>query len=251
MTRRLELVALPGLPMVEPGDDLAGLISDGLERAGTGLEAGDILVVAQKVVSKAEGRYAFPAETVPSQAAKRLAALTHKDPAHVEILLGETAEVVRHRPGVAVVEHRLGHVMANAGIDHSNIEAGRLLLLPQDPDASARALRAALAKRWGPAPGVIVSDSFGRAWRVGTCGVAIGVAGLPAIDDRRGEPDLFGQPLEVTIVGQADEIAAAASILQGQADEATPVVLVRGLDLPDDDSGVGPLLRDRATDLFR
>ena len=251
MTRRLELIALPGLPMVEPGDDLAGIISDGLERAGTGLEAGDILVVAQKIVSKAEGRYAFPAETTPSPDAKRLAALTHKDPTHVEILLEETAEIVRHRPGVVVVEHRLGHVMANAGIDHSNIEAGRLLLLPRDPDASARGLRAALAERWGIAPGVIVSDSFGRAWRVGTCGVAIGIAGLSAIDDRRGEPDLFGQPLEVTIVGQADEIAAAASILQGQADEATPVVLVRGLSLPEDDSGVGPLLRDRATDLFR
>ena len=138
MTRRLELIALPGLPMVEPGDDLAAIISDGLERAGTGLEPGDVLVVAQKIVSKAEGRYAFPAETTPSPAAKRLAALTHKDPAHVEILLEETAEVVRHRPGVVVVEHRLGHVMANAGIDHSNIEAGRLLLLPRDPDASAR-----------------------------------------------------------------------------------------------------------------
>ncbi|MCY4231182.1 MAG: coenzyme F420-0:L-glutamate ligase [Alphaproteobacteria bacterium] len=251
MTRRLELVALPGLPMVEPGDDLAGLISEGLERAGTGLKAGDILVVAQKVVSKAEGRYAFPAGTTPSSAAKRLAALTHKDPAHIEILLGETAEVVRHRPGVVVVEHRRGYVMANAGIDHSNIEAGRLLLLPCDPDASARALRTALADRWGVAPGIIVSDSFGRAWRVGTCGVAIGVAGLPAIDDRRGAADLFGQPLEVTIVGQADEIAAAASILQGQANEATPAVLVRGLDLPEDDRGVEPLLRDRATDLFR
>jgi len=251
VNRRLELTALPGLPLIEPGDDLAMLLSGALERAGTGLEPGDILVVAQKIVSKAEGRYAFPAETTPSPAAERLAALTRKDPAHVEIVLGETAEVVRHRPGVIIVEHRLGHVMANAGIDHSNIEPGRLLLLPQDPDASARALRAALAERWGVAPGVIVSDSFGRAWRVGTCGVAIGVAGLPAVADRRGEPDLFGQPLEVTIVGQADEIAAAASILQGQAGEASPAVLVRGLRLPEDDGGAAPLLRDRAADLFR
>ncbi len=251
MSRRLELIALPGLPLVEPGDDLAQLISEGLEREGLELLPGDVLVVAQKIVSKAEGRYALPAETEPSPAARRLAALTRKDAAHVEILLGETAEIVRHRPGVIVVEHRLGHVMANGGIDHSNVEAGRLLLLPLDPDASARRLRAALAARWGAAPGVIVSDSFGRAWRVGTCGVAIGVAGLPAIHDRRGDPDLFGQPLEVTIVGQADEIAAAASILQGQGDEGAPAVLVRGLALAEDEEGVRPLLRERETDLFR
>ena len=251
MTPRLELVGLPGLPLVGPGDDLAAIIAEGLERAGFSLAVGDILVVAQKIVSKAEGRYADPAAVEPSPAARRLAALTRKDPGHVEILLGETAGVVRHRPGVIVVEHRLGHVMANGGIDHSNVEAGRLLLLPEDPDASARTLRAELRKRLGVAPGVIISDSFGRAWRVGTCGVAIGVAGLPAIADRRGEPDLYGTPLEVTIVGQADEVAAAASILQGQADEGTPVVLVRGLSLPDGDEGVRPLLRDRATDLFR
>lgn len=162
---------------------------------------------------------------------------------------------MRHRPGVLIVEHRLGFVMANAGIDRSNIDpqAGEepVLLLPVDPDASAAALRKAIAARWGTAPGVIVSDSFGRAWRNGTVGVALGAAGLPAMMDLRGKPDLYGRPLRVTETGFADEVAAAASLLMGQANEGVPVVLVRGLAWSASNAPAAHLVRAAAEDLFR
>jgi len=258
---RVSMIALAGMPMVGPGDDLAGLILDGIARAGETLGDGDVVVVAQKIVSKAENRYVDLAGVVPSAEAERIGGEVGKDPRFVEVLLSESASVVRARPGgVMIMAHKLGFVMANAGIDHSNIvqEAGteeRLLLLPVDPDGSARALAAALKERTGATVGVVINDSFGRPFRVGTCGVAVGVAGIAAAVDKRGDTDLFGNVLRVTIVGQADEIAAAASLVMGQADEGVPAVLMRGLDLAmlpaDADPGVRPLLRNPEEDLFR
>ena len=253
--RALSLFALPGIPMVQPGDDLAALIADGLERAGEAAADGDVLVVAQKIVSKSEGRYANLATVDPGEEARELAALTDKDPRMVELILSESRRVVRHRPGVIIVEHRLGFVMANAGIDNSNVEpAGadeRVLLLPRDPDGSALRLREGLRARLEVDCAVIVNDSVGRAWRVGTVGLALGAAGLPSLLDLRGRDDLFGRPLEVTQVGLADELAAAASLLQGEADEGMPVVVVRGLAAAGPGSDGAALIRAEADDLFR
>jgi coenzyme F420-0:L-glutamate ligase/coenzyme F420-1:gamma-L-glutamate ligase len=216
---------------------------------------GDALVVAQKIVSKAEGRYVDVATVRPSERAIVLAAKVDKDPRFVEVVLSESKRVVRHRPGLLIVEHRLGFVMANAGIDHSNIapEDGsqRVLLLPVDPDGSAQALRQHLMGVFGVGIAVIVSDSFGRPWRKGTVGVALGVAGLPAFVDLRGHPDLFGRELLVTETGFADEIAAAAGLLMGQADEAMPMVLVRGLAWSAPDQPAAALVRPAEHDLFR
>ena len=253
--RALSLFALPGIPMVRPGDDLAGLIADGFARAGEAAAAGDVLVVAQKIVSKSEGRYANLASVEPGPQARDLAAQTDKDPRMVELILGESRRVVRHRPGVIIVEHRLGFVMANAGIDNSNVEPSgtdeRVLLLPVDPDGSARRLRAGLRERLGADCAVIVNDSVGRAWRIGTVGLALGAAGLPSLLDLRGRDDLFGRPLEVTQVGLADELAAAASLLQGEADEGMPVVVVRGLSPAGPGNDGAALIRGEADDLFR
>ena len=253
--RRLTLTALPGMPLVQPGDDLPVLILDALDRAGERLQAGDVLVLAQKIVSKSEDRYLDLREVVPSQRAIDLGAQVEKDPRFVEAILSESTEVVRHRPGVLVVAHRLGFVMANAGVDHSNVEQvgedERILLLPRDPDASAERLSGALAQRTGVAPAVIINDSHGRAWRNGTAGVAVGVFGIEPLSDLRGEPDLFGRPLQVTTVGVADEIAAAASLLMGQAGEGTPVVLVRGLEFTPGRTGASALVRPKEQDLFR
>jgi coenzyme F420-0:L-glutamate ligase/coenzyme F420-1:gamma-L-glutamate ligase len=257
MTRSgsVELTAVPGLPMVQPGDDLAELLGAALEANGLVPRAGDVLVVAQKIVSKAEGRIVDVATVRPSDEAVRLGAEIGKDPRLVEIVLSESRRVVRARPNLIIVEHKLGYVMANAGVDQSNVApqdgVHRALLLPLDPDASAEALRARLSDRFGVALAVIVSDSFGRAWRRGTVGVAIGAAGLPALIDLRGKPDLFGRTLEVSIIGYADEIAAAASLLQGQADEARPVVLVRGLRWSAPDAPASELIRPPQEDLFR
>ena len=249
--RALSLFALPGIPMVQPGDDLASMIADAFERAGEAVADGDVLVVAQKIVSKSEGRYATLATVEPGNEARELAALTDKDPRMVELILSESRRVVRHRPGVIIVEHRLGFVMANAGIDNSNVEpAGadeRVLLLPRDPDDSARRLR----ERLGVDCAVIVNDSVGRAWRVGTVGLALGAAGLPSLLDLRGCDDLFGRPLEVTQVALADELAAAASLLQGEADEGMPVVVVRGLAAAGPGNDGAALIRAEADDLFR
>jgi coenzyme F420-0:L-glutamate ligase/coenzyme F420-1:gamma-L-glutamate ligase len=249
----LELLALPGIPMVREGDDLAALIVAAL--GGNELRPGDVLVVAQKIVSKAEGRTVDLATVTPSADAEALAAEVGKDPRLVEVILSESVRVVRSRPNLIIVQHRLGFVMANAGVDHSNVAAGdsidRVLLLPRDPDSSAEALRAKLEQRYSVPIGVIISDSFGRAWRRGTCGIAIGAAGLPSLIDMRGQPDLFGRTLEVTIIGFADEIAAAASLLQGQAAEAQPVVLVRGLDWSAPAAPAAVMVRTPDEDLFR
>ena len=251
---RIELVALPGMPLVQPGDDLAGLILEGVERAGEALRAGDALVIAQKIISKAEDRFVDLRDVTPSARARDLATAAHKDARLVELILSESGEVLRHRPGVLIVVHRLGYVMANAGIDASNVEpAGegeRVLLLPVDPDATCASLRDALAVRTGMPVAVVINDSTGRAFRNGTMGMALGAAGLPALQDLRGRLDLFGRPLIATEVGLADELAAAASLVQGQADEGTPVVLVRGL-AAEAGTTAAALVRSAEEDLFR
>ena len=253
MSSRLELFALPGLPMVRAGDNLPALILAGVERAGHRLRDRDVVVVAQKIVSKAEGRTVDLADVVPSQQAIALAAKVGKDPHIVEVILSDSAKVVRSRPNLMIMQHRLGFVMANAGVDQSNVAAPdghhRALLLPLDPDGSAEAIRAALLPHADI--GVVISDSFGRPWRRGTTGVAIGAAGLPSIIDLRGQPDLFGRTLEVSIIGFADEIAAAASLLQGQAAEAQPVVVVRGLTWQAPNMPVAEIIRPPEEDLFQ
>jgi coenzyme F420-0:L-glutamate ligase/coenzyme F420-1:gamma-L-glutamate ligase len=248
------LIALAGIKLVEPGDDLGAIAGAAFSANGIVPEAGDVLVVAQKIVSKAEGRYVDVTTVEPSERAVALAAEVDKDPRFVEVVLSESKRVVRHRQGLLIVEHRLGFVMANAGIDHSNLpmQGGeRVLLLPEDPDGSALALRERLVGVFGTDIGVIISDSFGRPWRKGTVGVALGSAGLPALIDLRGQPDLFGRELLVTETGFADEIAAAAGLLMGQAGEAVPMVLVRGLGWLAPETPAAALIRLAEHDLFR
>jgi coenzyme F420-0:L-glutamate ligase/coenzyme F420-1:gamma-L-glutamate ligase len=226
---RLEAIALPGIPLVQPGDDLGKLIRDALARVGLALAEGDVLVVAQKIVSKAEGRLVRLETVQPSDEARRLAERAGKDPRLVEVILSESSEVLRVRDNLIIARHRLGLVMANAGVDHSNVagEDEVVLMLPQDPDASCARIGAALA---GDSPhiGVIINDSVGRAWRRGQIGTAIGCWGLAALQDLRGRPDLFGRRLQVSEAALADQLASVAALLQGQADEGQPVVLVRG-----------------------
>lgn len=255
MSAALQLLALPDLPLVSVGDDLAELVVAGLADAGLALEDHDVLVVAQKIVSKSEGRAVDLATVVPSARAQELAQLVRKDPRLVELILSESRRVVRAAPDVLIVEHRLGFVMANAGIDQSNVAApdgpAFALLLPRDPDASATHLREELRRRLGREVGIVVNDSFGRPWRLGTVGVAIGCAGLPAVLDLRGDPDLFGRALQTSVLGYADEVAAAASLLMGQSHEARPVVLVRGLGPRTPHQSARSLLRPLEQDLFR
>jgi coenzyme F420-0:L-glutamate ligase / coenzyme F420-1:gamma-L-glutamate ligase len=251
----LEVIGLSGLPLIEAGDDLAELIASALERNRIAPRARDVLVVAQKVVSKAEGRTIDLAAVEPSAKARALAAEVGKDPRLVEVILSESARVVRARRNVLIVEHRLGFIMANAGVDQSNVApadgAQRVLLLPENPDRSAETLRRGLKAATGIDIAVVINDSFGRPWRQGTAGVAIGVAGLPALVDLRGRPDLFGRKLEVSVIGFADEAAAAASLAMGQADEALPAVLIRGLNWSAPDSTAASIVRSADEDLFR
>jgi coenzyme F420-0:L-glutamate ligase/coenzyme F420-1:gamma-L-glutamate ligase len=251
----ITLAPVPDIPMVRPGDDLAALMIAACEQNALAPGDGDIVVLAQKIVSKAEGRYIDLGTVRPSPRAAALAAEVDKDPRLVEVILGESRRVVRQRPGVLIVEHRLGFIMANAGVDRSNIDANiaaePVLLLPKDPDASAAGLQKRLATHFRKRLAVIISDSWGRAWRRGTVGVALGVAGLPALVDMRGRPDLFGHELRVTETGFADEIASAASLLMGQADEGRPMVLVRGLSWSGPPSPGASLIRPAEEDLFR
>ena len=255
MTAGLELIPLEGFPLVQPGDDLAQLIITSLGDNGLLLEEGDVLVIAQKIVSKAEGRYVRLADVTAGSEALALAAQADKDPRQVELILRESTAVIRVRPGVIIVEHRNGYVHANAGIDKSNIandpDDPQVLLLPEDPDRSARALRQAVAQRTAVAPQVIINDSMGRAWRNGTVGLAIGTAGLAPVNNQVGELDLFGNVLEVTAPAVADELAAGASLVMGQAAQACPVVLARGAGLNPAECGSGELIRDKAMDMFR
>jgi coenzyme F420-0:L-glutamate ligase/coenzyme F420-1:gamma-L-glutamate ligase len=254
MNARLEIFAIPGLPMVRAGDDLSAMIAEAVEASGHTLRDRDVVVIAQKIVSKAEGRTVDLATVRPSDEAIALAAQVEKDPRIVQVVLSESVRVVRSRPNLMIMQHRLGFVMANAGVDQSNVAPAdgvqRALLLPIDPDGSAETIRARLAERFGVELGCVINDSFGRPWRRGTAGVAIGCAGLPSLIDLRGQPDLFGRILEVSIIGFADEIAAAASLLQGQAAEGQPVVVVRGLTWTAPDATIAELVRPPAEDLF-
>src|ERR1700704_3156011 len=251
----VELLAVPGIPRIAKDDDLVALIGEGLTRGGIVPRGGDVFVLTQKIVSKAEGRMVDFATVIPSTEAIELAGKIQKDPRLVELILSESVRVVRARPGILIVEHRLGFVVANAGIDPSNLaspyDPPRALPLPVDPDGSAATLRKRLSLRFGVPVAVIISDSFGRAWRRGTCGVAIGAAGLPSLMDLRGSPHLFGRALPVSITGHADEIAAAASLVMGQGAEGQPVVVVRGLTWRGPDNNASELLRPAAEDMFR
>jgi coenzyme F420-0:L-glutamate ligase/coenzyme F420-1:gamma-L-glutamate ligase len=256
---KLTFTAIEGIPMIEPGDDLVKVIAEAIFGMQESLMDDDVLVIAQKIVSKAEDCYVDLNDIEPGEQAIELAAEVDKDPRHVEVILSESNEVVRKRQGVLVVEHRLGFVHANAGIDQSNIDNAdgqqRVLLLPRDPDVSAYKLRVGIQERYGVNVAVVINDSIGRAWRVGSLGLAIGVSGFTALEDYVGGSDIFGRELVVTQVAAADEMAAGASLVMGQTDEKTPVVLVRGYRPvePDDESlrGVGTLIRPREQDLFR
>ena len=254
---KLTLTALGGIPMVKPGDDLAELILEALQGEGLELQNGDILVLAQKIVSKAEGRLVNLSQVRPSLRAEALSAETEKDARFIELVLQESQEVLRTRPGTIIVVHRLGFVCANAGIDHSNVlgEGGAaedwVLLLPENPDRSAAEIRQKLEASNGVRLGVMIIDSHGRAWRTGTVGVTIGLSGLPGLQDLRGTPDLFGYNLRITQVGAADELAAAASLMMGQAAEGTPVVHVRGFPYPLREASLAELIRPKDLDLFR
>lgn len=253
---QLTLTGLPDVPLVKEGDDLAALILDAYARLDLQPADGDVLIVAQKIVSKAEGRSVRLCEVVPSDAAGELAAATGKDPREVELILRESREVVRQRPGLIVVEHKLGYVHAHAGIDRSNVTADfdndpRALLLPVDPDASARRLRDTLRARSGVDIAIIINDTAGRAWRNGVIGFAIGCAGIEPLRDMVGHPDIFGRKIERTQIAVADELAAAGSLLMGQADEGRPVVLARGVRFAASEDDGKRLIRAKHEDMFR
>ncbi len=247
------MTALSGIPAILPGDDVAAILAEALDATGLTPLDRDVLVVTHKIISKAEDRYRNLDDVTPSARALELAAATGKDAALVEVILSESREVLRSRRELIITEHRLGLIMANAGVDRSNVSGGpeRVLLLPEDPDASSAALRKKLRARFGADMAVVVSDSAGRAWRNGVVGLALGAAGLPALEDLRGRNDLEGRPLEVTQVGLADAIASAAELLMGEADEGRPAVLVRGVQWRGTPVTAAALIREREQDLFR
>ena len=249
------LTPLAGIPAVREGDDVARLVGDAIEAADIAPAEFDVVVVTQKIVSKAEGRRVRLSDVEPSPRALELAASLDKDARMIEVVLGESNAIVAHGHGVLIAEHRSGHVMANAGVDRSNVgrpgDDEEVLLLPCDPDASAAALHRALEARFGCRLAVIVSDSAGRAWRHGVAGIAIGAAGLPSLVDLRGAPDLFDVPLKVTLAGLADQIASAANLVAGEAAEGVPAVHVRGLAWDTEPVPARALVRDRESDLFR
>ena len=254
----ISIVPVRGVPMVQARDDLASLLLDAIAASNLALADGDILAVAQKIVSKAEGRLIRLADVTPTEAALALAAKVEKDPRLVQLILDESTEVVRHKPGVLIVRHRLGLVGAHAGIDQSNIDHGEgedegaALLLPEDPDASAARLREAVRVATGIHVGVLITDSANRPWRLGTIGVAIGAAGFDVLDDRRGGSDIFGRELKVTLINRADSIATAATLAMGETDERTPAAIVRGFPVERDSALVAAdINRPLEEDLFR
>ena len=249
----IEIIPLTGLPLIQPGDPLAHLLGEAIVRSG-GLRDRDVLVVAQKIVSKAEGRYVDLDQVIPSPRALEVARQCEKDPRLIEVILSESNEVVRLRPGLIITRHRLGFVSANAGVDRSNVAPegiDRVLLLPIDPDRSAAHIRSALRDRFGIDLAVIIADSHGRPHRLGTVGVAIGLSGLPGVEDWRGRKDLFGYTLQHTEVGIADQIAAAGTLLLGQAAESIPAVIVRGASFEQREGSAREINRPAELDLFR
>ena len=253
----LVLTSLENIPLIRRDDNLADIVLKSLQDTGLELQDNDIFVLAQKIVSKAEGRKVNLATVSPSARAIELAQQTEKDPRVVELMLQESNEVLRTRVGTIIVEHKLGFVCANAGIDHSNVAGDGdtteewVLLLPEDPDRSCALLRNEIESKTGKHIGVVIIDSHGRAWRNGTVGVAIGMSGVPGIIDKRGDKDLFGYTLRITIIGAADELAAAASLVMGQASEGRPVVHVRGFPYPLQEGSLKELIRPKEQDMFR
>lgn len=247
----LLLLPVEGLPIVQHGDDLAALLTPALRELN--VASGDVLVVTSKIVSKAEGCFVNLREVTPSPRALALAAETNKDPRLVEVILRESVAVSRSAPNVLITRHRLGFVSANAAIDHSNVAADPdvVLCMPDDPDRSARQLRDRLEQMLGVTLAVIIADSHGRPHRLGTVGVAVGVAGMPGIEDWRGRPDLFGYRLQHTEIGLADMVASAATLVMGQADERVPAVLVRGLRYVPRDGSAVEIVRPPHLDLYR
>ncbi len=232
---RLTVTGLRGIPLVRAGDNLAEILVAALAAAVVQPADGDVLVVTQKIVSKAEGRQIALERVEPSPGAVELAAETGKDPRLVQLILDQSTEVVRKAPGVLITRNRLGLVCANAGIDQSNLDHGgsaTALLLPAAPDATAARLQRAIADRTGARIGVLISDSSNRPWRLGTVGIAIGAAGLAVLDDRRGSRDLYGRELQATLINRADSIAAAAVLVMGESTERTPAALVQGVPPP-------------------
>ena len=253
MQSSLTIHPLEHIPLVEAGDDLAILIVEALRKAVLEPAEGDVLVIAQKIVSKSEGRQVLLADVDPSPAAINLAGELGKDPRLVELILRESSTIVRTAPGVIIVRHRLGIISANAGIDQSNIDhvdGDSALLLPEDPDKSAHRLREALIQASGKRLGVIVSDSMNRPWRLGTVGYAIGSAGITVLEDRRGEKDIFGRELQVTMSNRADSIATAAMLVMGETSERVPAALVRGLPPENSTQMARDSIRPPAEDLF-
>lgn len=253
----LVLTSLENIPLIRQDDNLADIVLKSLQDTGLELQDNDILVLAQKIVSKAEGRKVNLAAVSPSARAIELAQQTEKDPRVVDLILQESNEVLRTRVGTIIVEHKLGFVCANAGIDHSNVAGDGdtteewVLLLPEDPDRSCALLRNEIEAKTGKLIGVVIIDSHGRAWRNGTVGVAIGMSGVPGIIDKRGDKDLFGYTLRITIIGAADELAAAASLVMGQASEGKPVVHVRGFPYSLQEGSLKELIRPKEQDMFR
>lgn len=254
----LRVVPLAGMPLFAAGMSLAGEVAAALERSGIAVRDGDILVVAQKIVSKSGSHSATLGGLYSTSEAQALAERTGRDPAMVQLILDESSEILRATPAAIIARHRSGHVLANAGIDASNVEggeAGTVLLWPPDPDAAARAIRAELGPLLGKRIGMVIADSMGRAWRIGTCGQAIGVAGLCVVDDRRGkDADLFGRTLQATLIAVADAVAAAAVLVMGEGAEGTPAALVRGVERwvsEEDGPGAVSGLRPIEQDMFR
>jgi len=249
----LTITALPGIPLIQSGDDLVQIILQAVERGGLSLQTGDALVVTSKIVSKSEGRFVNLNTVEPGDEAAKLALEVRKDPRIVELVLRESQKISRKAPGVLVTQHRLGFISANAGIDQSNVDGGSesVLLLPLDPDASAQAIRDGIKAAVGADVAIVISDSHGRPFRMGNIGVAIGVAGMPALLDLRGQPDLFGRTLQISIQGYADLVASAAHLLSGEGDEGRPVMLLRGLAFPRQEGHAAELNRSPEQDLYR
>ena len=249
----LTAIALRNIPQVQPGDDLVKIIQNGLLASDLKLQQGDVLVVTSKIISKAEGRLVVLASIEPGAEAQRIAAETEKDPRLVELILRESRSISRQAGSVLVTEHRLGFVSANAGIDQSNVdhEIEQVLLLPEDPDATARFIHKQLHAVTGVKVGVIISDSHGRPFRLGSVGVAIGVAGMPALLDLRGQTDMYGRELRISMQGYADMVASTAQLLSGEGAEGRPIVLLRGLNFPDQEGSARDLQRSPEQDLYR
>jgi len=251
----IKLSALAGFPMVQPGDDLSALLIASLDQNGLSLQSGDVVVLAQKIVSKAEGRLVRLTDVEPSTRAEEIAREVNKDSRIVELILSESKSIVTKVPGVLIVEHRLGYIMANAGIDQSNVDhkdgEEYALLLPADPDESCQHLKAKLDAHFDAEVAVLINDSFGRPWRLGVTGVALGSAGMPSLISLIGKPDLYGRSMRVSEIAFADEIAAAASLLMGQTDAGTPVVHLRGLQWDAPENPASALIRPKKQDLFR